>query len=215
MYVPGKNELRHAARVLARAFRDYPMYVATLPDAKRRSRHLHILFESMVRYCHKHAGLYAASECLEGVMLCLPPAHPEISAFKMLVCGALKIPVRLGLKFVKRQESVDKVMRQMRARHAPARHTYLLAIGVDPASQGQGVGGRLIRQLCSALSAENLEEGIYLETARAENVQIYEHLDFTLQEARAIPRFGITSYAMTWTPPARGDETTGAEVENP
>lgn len=60
----------------------------------------------------------------------------------------------------------------------PGPHYYLGVIGTDPASQGQGVGSRLLEAFCYASANDPLSSGVYLETAQASNLKFYERGGF-------------------------------------
>lgn len=63
---------------------------------------------------------------------------------------------------------------------------YLDAIGVDPARQGRGVGGALIRHGLEAARGAGVDA--FLETATANNVQLYERFGFrVVEEGRPAP----------------------------
>jgi len=57
-------------------------------------------------------------------------------------------------------------------------HYYLGVIGVDPASQGSGVGKQLLKSFCELSAADPLSEGVYLETAQPSNIAFYERAGF-------------------------------------
>jgi len=59
-----------------------------------------------------------------------------------------------------------------------APHFYLGAIGVDPGSQGIGVGTELIKSFCDRSAADPLSRGVYLETAKESNLAFYERAGF-------------------------------------
>ena len=194
--VPRKTQVKEIAKVLSRAFFNYPTFVVSIPNEEKRKRNLHVLFESMVKYCMKYGEIFVTSEELEGVMLCLTPELPKISSWKMIKCGAIKIPFKLGFNFVQKQEHMDKIMEEMRKTHAPFPHTYLWVIAVDPSFQNQKFSSKLIQYLLKNLNEKNLS--CYLETVKSENVDIYKHFGFVLKEARIIPEINITTYSMLW-----------------
>lgn len=60
-------------------------------------------------------------------------------------------------------------------------HFYLGVLGVTPQGQGAGAGDRLLRAFCSASEADPLSSGVYLETARPENVAFYLKRGFVIR----------------------------------
>ena len=59
-----------------------------------------------------------------------------------------------------------------------APHYYLGVIGTDPASQGSGIGTRLLKSFCEVSASDPLSSGVYLETAQATNLRFYERAGF-------------------------------------
>lgn len=60
----------------------------------------------------------------------------------------------------------------------PVPHYYLGVIGVDPACQGHGIGGRLLQAFCELSVRDPTSGGVYLETATPTNVRFYERAGF-------------------------------------
>ncbi len=194
--VPQRHQIPAIARVLADAFVDYPLYTYAIPDPKKRVNALQALFEVEATYALKYGSIYATSDLLEGVMYCLPSDAMFLSNWRMIKSGALKIPLKMGTGFIKKQGVISSVHEDMRAKHANFPHTYLWNIGVKPELKGQGHAGRLVRHLLEELTTKH--EPCYLETARESNVKLYEHLGFKLQETREIPGINVTTWAMLW-----------------
>ncbi len=194
--VPQRSQIPTIARVLAEAFADYPLYTYSIPEADRRVRALQALFEVEATYAWKYGTIHATSDQLEGVMYCLPSDGMFLTNWRMVKSGAFKIPLKMGLAFIKRQAIISSVHDTMRAKHAAFPHTYLWNIGVRPDLKGQGHAGRLVRYLLEILAAK--QEPCYLETAREGNVRLYEHLGFHVIEQQEIPGTGITTWAMLW-----------------
>jgi ribosomal protein S18 acetylase RimI-like enzyme len=57
-------------------------------------------------------------------------------------------------------------------------HYYLAAIGVHPAFQERGLGGVLLGAVHGMSESDPESTGVYLETARPENVRLYEHFGY-------------------------------------
>ncbi len=194
--VPQKYQIPAIASVLADAFADYPIYTYAILDPRNRVRALQALFGVETTYALKYGTIHATSDQLEGVMYCLPSTSMFLSNWRMVKSGALKLPLKIGMGFIKRQGIISSVHDAMRVKHASFPHTYLWNIGVKPELKGQGHAGRLVRHLLEELAIKN--EPCYLETAREINVRLYEHLGFKLMEAREIPGTSITTWAMLW-----------------
>lgn len=70
---------------------------------------------------------------------------------------------------------------------------YLLAVGVEPSMQGQGIGTRLLEPIFER--ADEAGERCFLETASKQNVAWYQDLGFEIRESesrlcRMVPPIG-------------------------
>lgn len=78
----------------------------------------------------------------------------------------------------------------------PDSYWYLLALGVDPAHQGKGMGTRLLRSgLARAGSTP-----VYLETEIEGNVAYYEHRGFEVIVKRMTGSLGVPMWLMIRRP---------------
>ena len=93
-------------------------------------------------------------------------------------------------KFMSFAAHIGAVHRQ----HAPFRHWYLLGLGVDPAFQGKGFGGLLLKTMFAKIARQNL--ACYLETQNKKNVPFYQHYGFNVVEESTVPGTAITNWAM-------------------
>jgi ribosomal protein S18 acetylase RimI-like enzyme len=75
---------------------------------------------------------------------------------------------------------------QVEARHPRRQHMYLAVLGVDPASQGEGVGSALIRPGLELCDREGLPA--YLETGKERNLAFYGRHGFTVRDELTLPK---------------------------
>jgi GNAT superfamily N-acetyltransferase len=81
-----------------------------------------------------------------------------------------------------------------------APHYYLGVLAIHPSSQGSGLGGELLQAYCLASESDTQSQGIYLETAKAENVHFYERRGFL---TRAQGSLGTVKLWCMYRPHAR------------
>ena len=81
--------------------------------------------------------------------------------------------------------------------HTKDEHWYLVAIGVDPALQGSGVGTRLLAPGLAAADAEGLPA--YLETEKERNLPFYGRHGFEVRDE--ISRRGTPTVWTMWREP--------------
>ena len=170
--------MKNLAKTLALAFNDYPSFKYVLPIKESRVDKLAILFEVISRYTSRYGNILKTSEN-ECALLYFLPNHQSISNVKMIGCGALKILTKLGVKFISKQNSIDKIQNALRRKHAPPHHSYLMTIGTNPKFQGKGYGGKLLEMYLAEMDLKNIP--VYLETAKEENVQIYKRYGFQVK----------------------------------
>jgi GNAT superfamily N-acetyltransferase len=86
-----------------------------------------------------------------------------------------------------------KYLRAVEAVHPQAEHWYLATLGVDPAHQGRGYGGRLLE----AVLVRTDEAGMptYLETDKERNLAFYARHRFVETDKL----FPMTDAPPTWT----------------
>lgn len=85
------------------------------------------------------------------------------------------------------------------AAHTPREpHWSLALIGADPAAQGTGQGGALLRSGLAQADAAGLPT--YLESSKAANIPVYEHFGFAVREEFALPGGGPVLWSM-WRDP--------------
>jgi ribosomal protein S18 acetylase RimI-like enzyme len=65
--------------------------------------------------------------------------------------------------------------------HPAYPHWYLETMGVDPAAQRMGLGGRLLRPVLEIADRDHMD--CYLETAKRENVEYYARHGFAVEDS--------------------------------
>lgn len=74
------------------------------------------------------------------------------------------------------KDDMPVIFEQMQKYHPTEPHWYLPLIGVDPASQGAGVGSELMTEALRAIDRDGLMA--YLESSNPRNVSLYERHGF-------------------------------------
>jgi GNAT superfamily N-acetyltransferase len=181
--------------VLGRAFHDDPLIAFLLPDETSRAAKAPALFSLLFRLGFPHGGCDLTSGA-EAAALWRPPGAWHIPAWQYVTNGA----AFLGLFGLAGARRVTWAMDLIEARHPKAPHWYLQAVGADPAKQGLGYGGLVIRRRLALADAAGLP--CYLESSKASNVPIYRRLGFEVTGEIAIPG-GPVLWPM-WREPGAG-----------
>lgn len=179
--IEGSSDLRsEAVKTLALAFQNDPALAWIMPDADTRRRRLPRFFDWLFADHVKH-GLILVAPALEVVTLWRQPG--KVHHHEPLTPGELW---RLLAIFGPAILRADLVGRHL-ARHIPAGedHLYLRYAAVRPEAQGKGWGGRAIR--AGIAEANRLEVDTCLETAKPENVAIYQRLGFDIVDEWQVP----------------------------
>lgn len=182
-----------AGELLARAFHSDPLYRLMLPDEQRRARLASWLFVRVVRHALLYGQVYT-TPALEGVACWLPPGRTSLTAGRVVRSGLYATPLKMGLAAYRRFGAYSTYVDGLHERYAPASHWYLWVVGVDPPSQGQGIGGRLIQPVLARAGADGT--ACYLETGTQENVHFYEQHGFKVAGEGRVPELELPVWAM-------------------
>lgn len=188
-----RSRVRQAAEVLARAFHEDPFYRSLLPDEKGRPKRLAWFMERMLRYGLLHGHVYTTPG-MKGVACWFPPGHEHPAAADIVRAGLYAIPMRLGFGAYRRFADFARFAEAMRTRCVTAPHWYLLLLGVDHASRGRGLGGRLMQPVLRRATRDGVP--CYLETENEGNVDFYARYGFRLAEAAREPRHGVHTWGL-------------------
>ena len=175
-------QLPAVMETLAQAFQTDPALSWILPDPDHRARALRSLFHVLVPADFR-AGVALRSDGDEAAALWRAPGQAHSGTLEFLrsvlpLIATFGTALPRGLKV---QGSID-------AHRPKGRFWYLHYVGVRPAHQGKGHGGRIIRAQTAVADAEGVP--CWLETATPENVPLYERLGFVTQIEWDVPGGG-------------------------
>lgn len=191
------ENIRQAAGVLGRAFRDDPMAMAILRDVAPaiRVKRLSVMFASALITCVRRGLPLQGREgnSIACASIVYPPGTyplPTSAQYSILLRSIL----RNGFYGVARWLTV---LDRFAKRHPKDTHYYLEFIGVDPSQQGKGLGSSLLSDLSRRADQERV--GCYLETSNARNVSLYQRFGYEIIAEEEI--LGVTTRFM-WRSPA-------------
>ncbi|MCE7794461.1 GNAT family N-acetyltransferase [Salipaludibacillus sp. CUR1] len=176
-----RNQTKHAAEVLSRAFYNDPLMIYLIPDNKERKRKLPKLILKVVRYCRSFHTV-ETDDNFNGVACWLPPGSTGLKYGKKIMSGSLAVPFLLGFRGYKRFLKVMRVLDQLEAKHVPEPHWYLFMIGVDTGARGKGTGSKLIEAKFKEAEREGSQAAYYLETMNDKTLPLYKKLGFRVCE---------------------------------
>lgn len=188
IFPAGSTEVAAVVETLAQAFQTDPALSWILPDDAHRARALRGLFRVLVP-ADGRAGMVLRSAKDEAASLWRAPGQAHSGTLEFLrtvvpLVATFGLALPRGLKV---QAGIDA--------HRPSgRFWYLHYVGVRPAHQGKGHGGRIIRAQTAIADAEGLS--CWLETATPGNVPLYERLGFVTQVEWDVPGGGPHFWGM-------------------
>lgn len=178
-----KSRQKLAEAMIQRAFRDDPAGLYATADPVKRA-HLIRWFAHAGLAVGFHSGAVFANQPTTGVAIWLRPGAAHLTLCTVLEQGGLP-PWQAGLSALWRFFKAMAAANRVQKRFAPEAHWYLLILAVDPACQGQGWGGRLIRPLLERADAESMP--CYLETANPRSVPFYVRHGFQVCHQDRLP----------------------------
>jgi len=180
-----------AAATLGRAFLDDPLISFLLKNEATREANMPRLFKLLFKLGLPH-GACDVTSGYEAVALWRPPNEWEIPWWQYIVNGA----EFLGIFGFGGARHVTWVMDIIEKRHPHQPHWYLQAIGTDPAKQGKGFGGVVMRRQLAIADAAGMPA--YLESSKDINIPIYKSFGFEVTGEIKLPN-GPTLWPM-WRP---------------
>jgi ribosomal protein S18 acetylase RimI-like enzyme len=129
-----------------------------------------------------------------GVALWTPPGKWNATGFHLIAMAPALLAAIGARKALARALAAQRIS----DKHPRAPHWYLFAIGVDPAMQGRGLGGALLRGVL-----ERCDQGkspAYLEASTEKNARIYEKHGFRVTEEMRVGDDGPPLWLM-WREP--------------
>ncbi|HUC04318.1 MAG TPA: GNAT family N-acetyltransferase [Acidimicrobiales bacterium] len=190
---PGRAERLGTRRVdtalpaLVRAFWDYEETVHLLPSARRRRRVLPRYLLSDLCDARRAGQLWVVAEGSDilGAAAWLAPGAYPVSPWRQVAQGAHLAPaLPWGLGTLREAWRGRDVNRRHHAGFRP--HYWLMALGVEPRRQGEGLGSSLLAPVLEL--ADESATGCFLFTARPANTAWYERFGFRVQaEYRPTP----------------------------
>ncbi len=188
-----------AAQTLARSFQDDPIFSCILPDRDRRLQWLAGLFDAVIVYCLRYGRVDTTQE-ETGVACWLAPGCTEITLGRMLLTGlgipraVARLPGDARRQLLQVLAYLDREHKRLMTRP----HWYLWAVGVEPACQRQGIGGRLLQPVLALADEEQVP--CYLETQVESNLPFYRKWGFVVVGEGRVLKQGLPMWMMRREP---------------
>jgi GNAT superfamily N-acetyltransferase len=197
-----EDRLDEVGAMLGRAFLDDALLVYMLPDDAERARLAAAHFTPFVKAVHRVGTVYITPDVTAAACWC-PPGTRDFPPDVVAATGLDRMGAVVGDEPWARISGVFEHLDARREALGVGPHWYLALIGVDPAHQGTGLGGAVIRQPFARADAAG--EACYLETLEARNVPFYERHGFRVIEDGTEPVSGQRYWLMLREPYGRVD----------
>lgn len=195
LHTPGQLAAR-LGQSLAAAFCDAPDYSFILAGHADKQRALSWFFGNFAsRLALKHGAVHVTEDGAAGILTLAPGQSPSVMT--LLQAGVLAFPRHFGWLGTWRAFSLGIYMERRRLALAPMPHWYLLAVGVSPQRQGQGLGYDMITQAIRRAEAEALP--CYLEAFEEKLVEHYLRRGFRVLAKDQLPS-GLTLWCLLREP---------------
>jgi ribosomal protein S18 acetylase RimI-like enzyme len=170
------HELDAVEALIVRAFADEPFMTWVAGGDRERLAHFVRL---AVRRLAVPTGEVLVDPELTTAALVLPSGALDLGPLDQL----RQLPDLVRASRVRRLPTVLRGLLRLEAAHPEEPHDTVLTLGVDPAHQGRGRGGAMLRALArrSALP-------LYLETSSPRSVRFYERHGYTTLREIQLPR---------------------------
>ena len=193
--IPGVGEL------LARAFQEDPVNRYVQPEFAHRLRGFAEVYAGFLRYASLAGRVWTTAGPPRGAAIWLPPEHGAMRTDLMVQAGLHLLPSMLGEEAADRLVQFIRHLESVHQRQMPGPHWYLMLLGVDPAGQRRGLGGRLLKPALDRADAEG--SMCYLETAQPDNIPFYRKHGFEIVIEEIEPVSGLKFWAFQRVPARR------------
>lgn len=189
-----REQAETAIEVLEAAFLNYPSLKYYFPDDPARKRITRYFVSYPVYTGIKYGLAYAVSPALEGVAVWMPPGSYPLSFWQSLRSVPLSVYWGFGRYGGNLMRQLGQHVDSVHSRLAGLPHWYLYILGVKPELKGKGYSSRLLKPMLRKIEETGLP--CYLETLDEYNVNIYEHLGFTVIDRSTVPGTDLVNWAM-------------------
>jgi ribosomal protein S18 acetylase RimI-like enzyme len=197
--VPLADDLVEAAgAALARAFQDEPILVYMLPDPTERARRAPLFFAQALRYTQLVGAAYAPAGTPTGAALGWPIPTNEPTPEQATMAGLQPLSEVLGEAAYARFAALATHIEEEQTQLVPPPCWYLASLGVEPASQGKGIGRSLVQAFLARAATD--EVPLCLWTNRPGNVGFYTALGLEVIREGAVPNSDLPYWIFRLNP---------------
>jgi GNAT superfamily N-acetyltransferase len=198
----GEERGDEAAALMGRAFQNDPLFARACPDPSERTRWLPWLFRWSAWKGFLFGQVLGTAGRLEGVAAMIGPGGGEFSEEQLTRFGYGQGRETVGAAVWDR--AVDVVNAAFAPadaalhRAVPEPHWYLDVIAVDPAQQGRGIGGTLLRAVSARADADGTP--VVLLTYQPMSLPLYQRHGYQVVCEGTAPTSGLPWWGLRRNP---------------
>jgi len=191
------KDYKKAARTLADAFEDYPLFSSLEYDREKRIRIMMLLFTIGMRSVQKNGAAFALSPDIDEVAG-WQFVYRKKSGVSYVFYNALdiiRLANSLGARDIRKLLDIfNEVDKKISALNLPQNVAYLDTLGVKKNCQGQKRAKKLLAPVLAAFEAE--QKPVFLSTNHKINVHIYEKFGFRVLKESVIKAINLPIWFM-------------------
>lgn len=195
LYVPSQSDRSRLVKVLTDSFFDYPLFEFFFEKNDRAATEL--FMEVTIDALGKNSIVVADSPDINSVMIFYGSNMGLPGAFEIVVNGGYKFIKAYGMKTVSRMLRyllyIDRIMSKIKKKS----DSYIYFLATELNMRRKGIAKRLL-EAAKVYSQDN-NCGIYLETNKKENSEIYQSVGFDLKDNFLVENGnGMEYFALTY-----------------
>lgn len=191
------DQIDDAARILARAFQDDPLFQYAFPEPERRARLLPWLFGVEAGYVQRYGVALVPAGSLDGVALWFPPGVTLVDE-RLVEFGADQAPEIFGSESFERLFGVAGYIDAQHEAQLPDRVWLCPTIGVSPDRQSGGIGSALLNEIHQRADHDSLPCALWTTQPRA--VPFYQRHGYEVVCDGAEPESGVQFWGFVRQP---------------
>ena len=192
-----KKQIKQAALMLSRAFKDGAREM--LPDPVERRLKEPLISEFQLRLKYSCSEAFIISPGMEGIAIWMRSEKVEnLSLRDILSTGSVWLALRIGFRVLGRMLKDDDYIIYKHKTLVPGRHWYLAVLAVDPPHQGKKYASKLLNEGLRRVDEDNLP--CYLETEGEKNTAMYRRFGFEVVDEFTTPGSEEKTIAMLRKP---------------
>ncbi len=181
-----------AVQILAHAFKSDPLYLHNFKTTDQVILFARYLYQKGLNQKEMIVGCTRANQLI-GVA-CIGKTRSQLTS-SLLKPSFLFITYKCFTKFPRQAFGFFiQYMRYINRQRPKVPHYNINWLAVDPASQGSGVGTKLLKFIHSCADNDNSVKEIVLNTENQQNVDYYKKFGYTLKNIKTIG--GVHIYSM-------------------